>query len=219
MKQHKRPLQNKVRLVLSSLCVILGVILWLELNNQKLNKLETDQLDAGGMIKDKTKNNREFIFSDIIAFDEIIKRPLFNKKRLPFVTLESQQTGVKTHLKNNQNIIKQDQLSLSAVVISPDTQIAILQKGRGKMLQRISIGETIDGWTLEDVTPHSIRLKKGKETKSLELEIKNSTIKKTPVAKSKEVNQSNAPINPWSANTKEQITARNTAAETATKEK
>jgi len=219
MKQHKRPLQNKVRFVLLSLCVILGALLWLELNNQKLSKLKTDQIDAGVMIKDKNKNNGEFIFPDIIAFDEIIKRPLFNKKRLPFVTLESQQTGVKTHLKNNQNIIKQDQLSLSAVVISPDTQIAILQKGRGKMLQRISIGETIDGWTLEDVTPHSIRLKKGKETKSLELEIKKSTIKKTPVAKSKEVNQSNAQINPWSGNTKEQITARNTAAETATKEK
>jgi hypothetical protein len=93
-----------------------------------------------------------------------------------------------------------------------------LQKGREKALQRVSLGETIDGWTLEDVSSHSIRLKKGKETKDLELEIKNS-IRKTPVAKSKEVKQSNTPMMQRSARTKEQITARDTEAKTATREK
>jgi hypothetical protein len=68
------------------------------------------------------------------------------------------------------------------------------------------------------VSSHSIRLIKGKETKDLELEIKNS-IRKTPVAKSEEVKQSNTPMMQRSARTKEQITARDTEAKTATREK
>jgi hypothetical protein len=195
--------------------VIFTTILWFELNPEHSNTVKTKVIDADLPPTDLDINLKEFVFPKITAFDEIIERPLFNVTRLPFEAQKQEQTVVNS---KNQSRKKQEQYSLSAVVITPDTQIAILQKGRGKALQRVSLGETIDGWTLEDVSSHSIRLKKGKETKDLELEIKNS-IRKTPVAKSKEVKQSNTPMMQRSARTKEQITARDTEAKTATREK
>ncbi len=221
MKQSKRssyPLQHSIRLILLSFCVIFTTILWFELNPENSNTVKTDVIDADLPPKVLDIDIKEFVFPKITAFDEIIERPLFNETRLPFEAQKHEQTVVNTSKKSNQSRIKQEQFSLSAVVITPDTQIAILQKGREKTLQRVLLGEIIDGWTLEDVSSHSIRLKKGNETKNLELEIKNS-IKKTPVAKSKEANQSNTLMRQGSAKTKEQITARNTEAKTATKEK
>ena len=182
MKQHKQPLQNKVRFVLSSLCIMLIIILWFELNTADSIIEEIDQGGSGTVSKDRKPDIDVSIFPEIVAFDEVIQRPLFSETRLPFVAPELEQTVAKPRQKTRQSPKKQEQLSLSAVVITPDQQIAILQSGRNKSLQRIALGELIDGWTLEDVTSHSIRLKKGEETKNLELEIKGS--KSKPESKS-----------------------------------
>ena len=78
-----------------------------------------------------------------------------------------------------------EQYALNAVIITPERQLAIIQSGRGKTLQRISLGEEIDGWTLETIEPRSVLLKKGNETKNLELEIKASKPQKQSTAKTK----------------------------------
>ncbi len=222
MKQSKRssyPLQHSIRHILLGLCVIFTTILWFELNPGHSNTVEIDVINIDSPPKDLDVDLKEIVFPDITAFDEIIERPLFNKTRLPFDAQKQEQTVVDSRKKNNQTRNIQEQFSLSAVVITQDTQIAILQKGREKALQRVFLGETIDGWTLEDVSSHSIRLVKGNETKDLELEIKNSAIKKSQVAKSEKDKQSESRRKRRSEITGERITAKNTDAETAKKEK
>jgi hypothetical protein len=222
MKQSNRssyPLQHSIRLILLGLCVIFTTILWFELNPGHSNTVEIDLINIDSPPKDLDVDLKEIVFPDITAFDEIIERPLFNETRLPSEAQKQEQTVVNSRKKNNQTRNIQEQISLSAVVITQDTQIAILQKGREKALQRVSMGETIDGWTLEDVSSHSIRLVKGNETKNLELEIKNSAINKSQVAKSEKDRQSERQMKRRSRSTEEQTTAKNTEAKTAKKEK
>jgi len=222
MKQLKRvshPLQHIIRLTLFCLCMILAIILWLELNPSESITEKSDVVGVDAISRNKEVDSKEFIFPKITEFDEVIQRPLFSETRLPFVAPEPEKVVEKPGRKSNRSVKKQEQLSLRAVVITPDTQIAILKSGGKKVLQRVYLGETIDGWTLEDVTSHSVLLKKGKKTRSLELEIKNSVIKKMPEAKSKEANHRLEQIKLNSTGIKKQITTKKTTPIIVTKEK
>ena len=222
MKQSNRssyPLQHSIRLILLGLCVIFTTILLFELNPEYSNNIKSEVIDVDLSPTDSGIALKEFVFPKITAFNEIIERPLFNETRLPFETGKPEQTVVDTRKNNTKARNKQEQLSLNAVVMTPDKQIAIIQSGPGKDLQRVALGEAIEGWTLDDVSSHSIRLVKGKEIKNLELEIKNSAIKKTKVAKSEKDKQSESRRKRRSEITRERITEKNTDAETAKKEK
>lgn len=213
MKQSNRssyPLQHSIRLILLGLCVIFTTILLFELNPEYSNNIKSEVIDVDLSPTDSGIALKEFVFPKITAFNEIIERPLFNETRLPFETGKPEQTVVDTRKNNTKARNKQEQLSLNAVVMTPDKQIAIIQSGPGKDLQRVALGEAIEGWTLDDVSSHSIRLVKGKEIKDLELEIKNSAIKKTKVAKSEKDKQSES---------RRKRRSENTDAETANKEK
>ena len=109
----------------------------------------------------------------INAYQDIIDRPLFMENRQPYVLLAPK---TKTNIKE----MKSRQFSLSAVVITSEKNIAILQHAKSKTLQSVALGETIDGWTLTEVHEQHVVLKKGDNIKTLVLEIKGSPQKKTP---------------------------------------
>lgn len=187
MKQHKYPLRKLLRIVLSCLCIILIIILWLELKPSKLMEEQPEKIDVDYHSNHRKIDKQEFIFPEITTFDEIIQRPLFDETRLPFLATEPVETVPKSRRRAKQTSQSQKKISLSAVVITPEKQIAILESGRGKDLQRLALGEMIDGWTLKNVATHSIRLTKGAETKDIELEVKGS--KNKPEIKSKSRNR------------------------------
>lgn len=185
MNQLSPQINRIIRITLSGICVGLVLLLWYELTTQGSNYIERDQADGSTIDKKNRRSNAGSNYPDISVFNEMIQRPLFNKTRLPFVVPESPQTVVKP-----KNTKKQEQLSLSAVVITPETQMAIIEKGKKKSLHRVSLGESIDGWVVESIKPHSIDIKKGNVRKILELEIKSSTAmkavnKRTPGLKQK----------------------------------
>ena len=180
MKQQNQvsnPLQNTIKFVLASLCVMLVIILWLQLNPSAANDDYNSVMDVSANSKNNEVGNKEFVFPEITAFDEVIQRPLFNETRLPFVAPDPEPLVAKPESKRNRPVKKQEELSLSAVVMTPEMQIAILQSGRNKTLQRVVLGEMIDGWSLDEVMPHSVQLRRGEEIKRLELEIKSSNPK------------------------------------------
>jgi len=191
-RQQSNPLQNIIKLTMLSLCTIFAVILWLELYHPEPINEEIIVVDVDALSRNMAVDNKEYVFPKIVAFDEVIQRPLFNETRLPFVEPEPElkQTVTKPNERSRKKPKKQEQYSLSAVVMTPDKQIAILQSGRGKTLQRVALGEMIDGWSLDEVTSHSVQLKKGEEIKKLELEIKGSNPK--PVSKTKAQSRASA---------------------------
>lgn len=131
----------------------------------------TVDVNAKDMIS-VTANKKEFPL--INAYQDIIDRPLFMEDRQPYILL-----APKTNISNIKKI-KSRQFSLSAIVITSDKSIAIFQYAKSKTLQHIALGETIDGWILTEVHNQYIVLKKGDNTKTLELEIRGSPQKKIP---------------------------------------
>ena len=65
---------------------------------------------------------------------------------------------------------------MTAIIITPDRQVAIIRTGKSKEPLHVAIGEIIDNWTLEEVHAQHIVLKDGEKTEKLELEIQGSPI-------------------------------------------
>jgi len=146
-------------------------------------------LPADKKTEKKLIENSVIVFSEeqiepsvITDYDEIIERPLFFDDRKPYVYVEPEKKQPDTKKKKT-TPKKNEQYSLSAIMITSEKKLAIIQSGREKSLQRIALGESIDGWKIENIEPHSVLLKKGNESKNLTLEIKNSNTKQNSTAK------------------------------------
>lgn len=116
-------------------------------------------------------------FPPVSAYQEIVDRPLFMADRRPYEIPPAAATPT------NQREPGLQQFSLSGVVITADQNIAVLQYADGKTLQRVALGEVIDGWTLTEVHEQHVVLQKGEDTRILELEIKGRKPKQSPANK------------------------------------
>ena len=175
MKSKNNNLSRIVQLFLLFLNIGLGVYLFMQSKKPDLPGAENNiivSVDAKNMIS-VTDNKKEFPL--INTYQDIIDRPLFMEDRQPYI---SQTPETK---KSNIREPKSRQFSLSAVVITSNKSIAILQYANSKTLQHIALGETIDGWTLTEIHAQQVVLKKGDNTQTLVLEVKGSQKKKTPV--------------------------------------
>ena len=113
------------------------------------------------------------------TFSEIIERPLFMDTRRPYVAPVS--ADAKKHKRPHQT--EPDILtliSLSAIVITNEKHIALIEDNRTGKLQQLHQGEMYGGWTLTDVGTNSIAMQKGPDTRNIELVVKPS---RTPRAK------------------------------------
>lgn len=156
------------------LCMGLGILLFIELNGN-YSGFETNvaiNLDEIESVAMENHNNELQLISE---YQDTVNRPLFMQDRQPYVMVKPEIETTKVTVKK---IIPQ-QFSLSAIVISYDKSLAILQYRENKTLQRIVLGETIDGWTLAEIHDQYIVLKKGDEMQTLELEIKGSPQKQS----------------------------------------
>jgi hypothetical protein len=172
MKAQSNNLTRTIQLFLLLLNIGMGVYLFME-SKADLSGSENNiaiNFDAKDMIS-VTGNKKEFPLINI--YQDILDRPLFMEDRQPYVLLVPK---IETNIKG----INSSQLSLSAVVITSEKNIAILQYAKSKILQRIALGETIDGWTLTEVHDQHVVLKKGDNIKTLILEIKGSLQRKMP---------------------------------------
>lgn len=114
-------------------------------------------------------------FPEITQYAEIIKRPLFYDDRKPRIDTESKKKVKESKTKKKSKKAKSNKkISLTAIVITPETRVAIMQVAKNKKLQRLSLGESINDWTLTNIQNRSATLENGKEIQVLELEIKSS---------------------------------------------
>lgn len=171
----------KVILLLTS--CLLGFLLWASLNNPVALPDSVNVENKSIVASAAPPEEIQYVAPDISEFDEVINRPLFFADRKPYVYVAPEKPIKPSRQKKKTIPKKTEQYSLNAVIITPERQLAIIQSGRGKTLQRLSLGEEIEGWTLETIEPRSVLLKKGNETKSLELEIKISKPQKQTATK------------------------------------
>lgn len=112
----------------------------------------------------------------ISEYTAIIERPLFSDDRRPYVPPEQPVPMPIADNKPGINPKNTDDYLLTAVIITRDDRIALLQSNRGKAITKLGVGETIAGWTLAAVEPHEVTLTRGSDKKTLALEVIKSPV-------------------------------------------
>ncbi len=180
MKATKPIILKGIKFILLCTTCVMGYLLWSQIN-KPVTLPDIDNIDK------KSIDKNELSISDIQLgtppisdFDEMINRPLFFEDRQPFIYEEIVEKKLKQKKRYSRK--SSEEYFLNAVVITPEKKIAIIQSSKAKEPQRIALGETINGWTLESIEAKEIKLSSGKETKTLVLEVKNSTPDKKQTA-------------------------------------
>jgi len=88
-------------------------------------------------------------------------RPLFAHDRRPFVFVAEAAPVAPAG--------PRAEFELTAVIITRATQIALLRSNLTPTVQRVTLNQTIDGWTLTGVAPDSVVLNRGTETVTVPL--------------------------------------------------
>jgi hypothetical protein len=82
----------------------------------------------------------------------VTERPLFMQDRRPFVMV-SEPAPVP--------VGPRAEFELTAVIITSETQIALLRSNLTPTVQRVALNQTLDGWTLAQVSPDAVVLRQG----------------------------------------------------------
>lgn len=177
---------NRLTLYLLLICVLLAGILTVE--NTHTPRLEVDTLlkQIPAPPDDEVLISRtQYIPPPIRAFDEILKRPLFNESRLPPpppAKMAATPTPVVTHIR----------LKLEGVAITPEARIAVLRDLTTKKMLHLAEGARHNGWKLESLHADRVLFKHNQQTVELKLELgKNAPGKKTGKTRKKQTETNN----------------------------
>jgi hypothetical protein len=182
MKTKTSLIQKSIQASLTILCFILVYLLWIETKPLEVSIAPTIEQTMSVEDESKTFPGIENTIPDINEFDEMINRPLFSETRQPYV--EEIEVEKQEEIKKPNTRKTREEYSLNAVIITPAKKIAIIQTSKSKELQRIGLGESIDDWLIDSINTREIKMTRGNETKSLVLEVKNSSPNKKTSASS-----------------------------------
>jgi len=177
---------NRLTLYLLLTCVLLAGILAVESTHAPqldIDTLLTEQSTA----PDGARISRPvYTPPPIRAFDEILKRPLFNENREPPPApdkIVSTPVPVQTHIR----------LKLEGVAITPEARIAVLRDLTTKKMLHLAEGGNHKGWKLESVHANRALFKRNQQTVELELELaENTPGKKTGKSAGKQKGKNNS---------------------------
>lgn len=116
--------------------------------------------------------NEKITIPPLQYYTAITDRPLFYEDRKPIVFVEPEKKKETNSLVKKRT--KPDQYYLSGVIITPDSRLAVIRDATRKNTERLSIGDTYSGWTLTQIDPLKVTLRKGDQEKVLELSVKPS---------------------------------------------
>ncbi len=167
-----------VQVCLAGLCLAFVLVLIVELNwnyGQMITKTSVSQ--PGKKTRQTTTESIPPSPRLIGEFNEIIERPLFMSDRRPFVAAN---TVAAPDKRQADRTVAQEDFMLSAVIITGEKRIALLQSKKDRKLQKLHQGDELDGWMLKEIQPSEVFLTKGSKTRRLELMIKKSNPQADP---------------------------------------
>jgi hypothetical protein len=158
---------NRLTLYLLLSCVLLAGILSIESTHAP--RLEVDALleQTPAPPGEVQISQTQYMPPPIRAFDEILKRPLFNESRLPPPPPEkvaATSAPVVTHIR----------LKLEGVAITPEARIAVLRDLTTQKMLHLAEGAKHNGWELERLHADRALFKHNQQTVELELELEES---------------------------------------------
>jgi type II secretory pathway component PulC len=157
---------NRLTPLLLLACIALSIILSLQWHNRV--RIEHDKavhadqhptLDAG----------TGYTAPAIVAFSDILERPLFTEGRTPPAPAQPIAVAVKsTPLR----------LQVEGVAITPETRIAVVRNLDNRDLLRLSEGSTFQGWVLQTVDSRGASFIKDGEVQEFVLDPLNNTFRR-----------------------------------------
>lgn len=105
------------------------------------------------------------------SYEEIVARPLFRSERRPpdpkEAASEAQQAAAQAQ--QEQEVHIEELFALNGVVVTKNKTVALLQDIKNNKSVRVSEGESLEGWRVEQVLPESVLFSHNGRSESLEL--------------------------------------------------
>ena len=100
-----------------------------------------------------------FTMAPIADFSAVLERPLFSPTRRPPVEGAVADAAPEAEL----------QVTLMGVIISSEEQIAIIRPKDASRFERLSVGDSFQGWTLDSIEPSRVTFRRGDVEEHIEL--------------------------------------------------
>jgi hypothetical protein len=162
--------KNRLKITLVSLISLFLAIMIYEL--ARTRNMDVNHLPDNPANEDINLVNKAITIPPLQYYAAITDRPLFYEERKPIVFAEPEKQKAKTSFIKKRT--KPDQYYLSGIIITPDAKLAVIRDATGKNTERLSMGDTYSGWTLTQIEPLKVTLRKGDQEKVLELSVKPS---------------------------------------------
>ncbi len=160
---------GRPKLAMLCFCVLTAVFIGVEFSRDYA--LDAGTQTAAGELADAGPTPATDPIGDN-QFEEIAARPLFYPERRSIVADPAPQAPAEI---SPPPTLPARELTLSAVILSGEQRIALLQAANESKLQRLVIGESLDGWTVAAIEANQIRLRRGEETRVVEIKLITST--------------------------------------------
>lgn len=164
----KIPAPSRQKLVILGFCVLTAAFILVEFSRDYA--LDAGTLTAAGEPAAAGSAPAADPIGDS-QFEEIAARPLFYPERRPIVADPEPQVPTEN---SPPPTLPARELTLSAVILSGEQRIALLQAANEPKLQRLVIGESLDGWTVASIEANQVRLRRGEETRVVEIKMRKS---------------------------------------------
>ncbi len=167
---------NSLRL--TWLLLALNLIAGLMLITVSIDEIEpVEQQSTGRKLNIEMPGIPEYQSDSSLIYAAIIDHPLFTEGRLPEIPEEQQEVALEEETQNS----NASEFKLVGIVVSPENTQALLLKP-DRTVERVNLGNQIDGWELKSVDAAAVVLVKGGKNIQLELE---RTSKNTPRVKAR----------------------------------
>jgi hypothetical protein len=140
-------------------CAILVVLLWLQLEQGTVQAGRAQAVPAPDTAQVVSPR---FEFPPLEAFNEVVERNLFDRSRRPPGGEHSEQAEAAAR--------EPLALTLTGVVITPQTRLALLSDNTPDNIVRLRPGESFGRWVLVDVRRNGVTLRSGTERRELPLD-------------------------------------------------
>jgi general secretion pathway protein N len=153
---------TRERLTLSGLaavCAVLAAALWLEIRDG--GQAGDAQAQRDPAMSRPSLEAPAFNFPPLEAFSEVVERNLFERSRRASGE-RTEEAGAPAH--------EPVALTLTGVVITPQTRLALLSDNTPDNVIRLRPGESLGQWVLVEVRRNGVTLRKGTELRELPLD-------------------------------------------------
>jgi hypothetical protein len=159
-------LANGLTLILLLICSLLVMIIYAEMQGIGAS---TDMADANKEknenIKSETGILNNISQTDVVIsqFTEVLNRPLFVQGRMPYEEEKNENISIP--------ISSPLRLSLEGVVLSPDSQVAVVKDLSNNEIMRLGIGMSHNGWRVTTIEPQTVEFERDDEVQTINIEL------------------------------------------------